>query len=137
MNVKFFVVFFSCRKQEEMDAICAFTPDSEGIQGMHSKFRIFRIFGSKMRECQILRGFRGAKSVNIANFSKPGSKKCECKFFVVFFSAGNKRRWMQYVHLRQILRESKGCTASSEFFVLLRAKYVNVKFFVVFGEQKV
>ena len=85
MNVEFAVALFFRRKQEKMDAICALTTAPEGIQGIHSKFRINRTFGSKMCECRIRRTFRGAKSVNMAIFSKPGSKKCECQNRRTFF----------------------------------------------------
>ena len=91
VNVKIAAPFFFCRKQEEMDAICAFTPAPEGIQGIHSKFRINRTFGSKMCECRIRRTFRGAKSVNMAIFSKPGSKKCECRKCAPLFFLKEKR----------------------------------------------
>ena len=50
VNVKFLVAFFFCRKQEEMDTICAFTKAPKGIKGIHSKFRNNRTFGSKMCE---------------------------------------------------------------------------------------
>ena len=52
MNFKIAAPFFFCRKQEEIDAICAFTTAPEGIQGIHSKFRINRTFGSKMCEVE-------------------------------------------------------------------------------------
>ena len=44
----------------------------------------------------------------MANFSKQGSKKFESQIRRTFFSAGIKRRWMQYMHLRRLLTESKG-----------------------------
>ena len=142
---------------------------SEGIIWIFSKFRINRTFGSKMSECRICRTFRGAKSLNVAIFSKQGSKKFECRIRRTFFflqetrgdgcnlciyggscgkcaekfvskaSAETLRRCMQFVHLRQSLRESTGtlkqCRQNARYLILLHQGKHSISGFIAFFQK--
>ena len=109
-----FLVFFICRKQEEMNAKCSFTRllrESEGDLAISE----FLPLGEQKCESRFFFDKRGAKSVNLSIFSKMGIKKCECQKFITFFFCRKQEEMDAKCSFLLFLRESKRDLAITAF----------------------